>query len=95
MGGSGGSQHWLKDQREWAKRKRRELIEILGGKCEICHTTEKLEVDHVDGRDYELAKISQDQRIIRYMREYREGKRLRVLCKSHNANAGKEFDRAF
>jgi hypothetical protein len=34
-----------KAQREWARRKWKELIEKLGGKCTICGTTQKLSID--------------------------------------------------
>jgi len=37
-----------------AKRLRQELIEKLGGKCEECGTELRLEIDHINGRDYDV-----------------------------------------
>lgn len=76
-------------QRTWAKRKRRELIEILGGKCSdpACSTPEAdLEIDHVNGRTWEPRKYELSWRISRYWQEYRDGVELRVLCKSCNSS---------
>lgn len=36
-------------QRAYHKRKRREVIEALGGRCEQCGTIFDLEIDHVNG----------------------------------------------
>ena len=70
-----------------------QLIERLGGKCVDCGTLgskgNPLEVDHVDGRDYDVRKMDPSWRIAVYEREEREGVRLAVRCKKDNANAHK------
>lgn len=67
------------------RRKRAELINSLGGRCEICRTTEKLEFDHInDDRDWEARKVSRWVRIARYAREEDQG-RIQLLCRSCNA----------
>ncbi len=35
-------------KRLWAKKRRQEGIARLGGKCVVCSSTERLEVDHID-----------------------------------------------
>lgn len=73
--------------------RRLELVKKLGGKCAGCGTKGKagngLEIDHVNGRDYDLRKMDPSWRIAVYEREYREGVKLSVLCKRCNANAHK------
>lgn len=73
-----------KRQREWAIKKRQELVDLLGGVCANCGSTEDLEIDHINGRDYKLEEVAFDQRTTRYWREYREGVPLRVLCSDCN-----------
>lgn len=73
-----------KRQREWAIRKRQELVQLLGGVCANCGSTEDLEIDHINGRDYKLEETSSDQRVTRYWREYNAGVPLRVLCADCN-----------
>jgi hypothetical protein len=60
------------------------LVEKLGGKCVECGSTDDLEIDHMDGRDWEPRALSSTMRAARYWREYEEGVRLRVLCSSCN-----------
>lgn len=73
--------------------RRLELVKRLGGKCASCGTKgtpkNSLEVDHVNGRDYDLRKMDSSWRIAVYEREEREGVALQVLCKRCNANAHK------
>jgi len=73
-----------KRQREWAYRKRLELIDLLGGVCDNCGSIKELEIDHMDGRDYNCEDTDQSVRVSKYFREYRSGVRLRVLCASCN-----------
>jgi len=73
-----------KRQVDWAKRKRLELIEELGGKCAKCDSKEKLEVDHINGRNYSVRRLASNSRVIRYWREYKSGVPLRVLCSDCN-----------
>jgi 5-methylcytosine-specific restriction endonuclease McrA len=77
-----------KRQREWAKKRRLELIVELGGKCAECGTTRKLEVDHVDGRDWEVRRKESSARVSKYWKEHREGVRLQVLCQECNGTDG-------
>lgn len=67
------------------KRRRKALIERLGGKCAECGTRRRLEFDHPRGRDYDPARLSQWRRIKRYEEDARAGN-LRVLCRFDNAS---------
>lgn len=51
-----------------------------------CHPD--LEVDHVDGREYEVRELGSRQRVRRYLKELDSGVKLQVLCKKHNGNDG-------
>lgn len=78
--------------RAWFRR--RELVKLLGGKCVDCGTTKDhkknpLEIDHPNGRDYDLRKMDQTWRVAVYFREYRNGVKLEVRCRRCNANAHK------
>ena len=72
---------------EWAIKARRKLIRDLGGKCVECGTKTRLEVDHINGRDWTPRNVSSDTRVRRYIKEADEGK-LQVLCKSCNSSKG-------
>lgn len=73
--------------------KRRELIKLLGGVCVDCGTKgskkNPLEIDHVEGREYEVREMDSVARVIQYWKEFYEGVKLEVRCKRHNANAHK------
>lgn len=73
--------------------RRMELVLRLGGKCVDCGSTgsEKypLEVDHPDGRDYDVRKMDPSWRISVYEKEERAGVKLAVRCRKCNANARK------
>lgn len=64
-----------------AKKLRGELIERLGGKCDLCPCTEEseLQFDHKNGTDWVLNKLSYLQRMNLYVREAAQEK-LRLLC---------------
>jgi len=66
-------------QRIWAARRRAELIAALGGRCAICGATDDLQVDHKDGRDWDVGRVELSWRISIYWREHAEGK-LQCLC---------------
>ena len=75
-------------QRDWARRQVEKLKELLGGKCVECGTTEELEFDHLEPRDYESRKLEWSHRISIYRREIAEGK-IQLLCKPCNSRKGK------
>lgn len=56
---------------------------------ERCRTRKRLQVDHVDGRDWDPARLNQETRLKRYLAEYRAGVRLRLLCIKHNGLDGR------
>jgi len=61
-------------------------------KCGAYHSFDRLEIDHVDGRDWNLRKVNAWRRVARYWREFLSGVRMRVLCRSCNAD-GSRFRR--
>lgn len=75
-----------KAKRSYARRLA--LIKSLGGKCVECGRKNRLEIDHIEGRDWDPAKKSRWSRVAIYEREAREGK-LQVLCKRCNKVKGK------
>ena len=76
-------------QTEWAVRALAQLVQALGGKCEQCDETDpdKLEIDHINGRDWVPNKVSSSWRVSLYRREAKEGK-LQVLCSGCNKSFG-------
>lgn len=84
-----------KRDRERAFFRRRALVARLGGKCVQCGTKgskgNSLEVDHPNGRDYDVRKMDSSWRIAQYEKEERTGALLEVRCKRCNANAHKSF----
>ena len=74
---------------------RLEIIEKLGGKCAECGTKgskkNKLELDHIHGRDWQPKKKSRWMRLVIYRREAAEGK-LQVLCSKCNKKKGYSGD---
>lgn len=73
---------------KYAKRRRRALVTKLGGVCADCGSKRRLEIHHVEGRTWDVEKLSPQCRAARYWREYREGIPLAVLCKSCNSKRG-------
>src|SRR5262249_28976801 len=63
------------------------LKHLLGGRCAECGVRKfaTLEVDHVDGCTWVQKGLNTYARWSRYLREYRQGVRLRLLCRSCNA----------
>lgn len=69
-----------------ADRIRNQLIEIYGGKCEICGVSSKeahLEINHIYGRSWKIRTLNRYRRFLRYRKEAREGK-INLLCKDCN-----------
>jgi len=68
-------------------RSRIHLLRVLGGKCDDCglemkegDDTRDFQVDHKDGRDWDLRQFSYRSRVKKYWREFDAGVRLGVLC---------------
>lgn len=78
-------------QTEYAHREKEKLIQQLGGGCAICGAKTKLQVDHINRRDYDVRKLSFSARIARYKREAAAGL-LRLLCEFHNLKERKTND---
>jgi hypothetical protein len=78
---------------EWIRTKakllirRNFLIIKLGSKCRNCDTTEEIEIDHPNGKDWEAKALSPQMRMAKYEQEYEEGK-LSLLCRSCNGKDG-------
>ena len=71
---------------ESAQKRLKNLIQKLGGRCAMIDCAEpykNLEIDHIDGRDWDLTKFSQMGRVRKYEKEAELGL-LQVLCTSHN-----------
>lgn len=67
------------------------LIDELApdGKCADCgEEGGALEVDHVNGRDWDPASMSKKQRAQKYWEEYEDGVELQALCRTCNAVDG-------
>jgi hypothetical protein len=62
--------------------------QALGNRCEICGSSDDLEIDHVDGRDWEPRKKSAHCRAKRYLYELMAGVHLRLLCATCNGRDG-------
>lgn len=58
------------------------------GKCSECGEKHPLEVDHVNGRSWDPAELSAQQRADKYWQEYERGTKLRALCRSCNGRDG-------
>lgn len=79
------------------QRKRRQRLELkallfyaLGGRCEKCGAVERLEIDHIEGRDWEPRRVGVCQRWRTYWLEFvlaclEQGGMLRLLCRWCNA----------
>jgi hypothetical protein len=67
---------------------RERLVEVMGGKCVKCGTTELLEFHHPHGRDWVARKKNQAQRMRRYLQDFLLGN-LELLCGGCNKSVGK------
>ena len=80
-------------QRRYRRRVWQGIVEMLGGKCELCgeDEPEKLVFDHKKGRNYELHKLSSTARMTRYLREAQAGLG-RLLCERCNLKERRRND---
>ena len=85
----GAGKRWRETQRKSLRAYQRkwDLIQRLGGKCVTCGSRKRLEVDHINGRDWDITKKNAWIRVARYEKEEKEGK-LQVLCKHCNTVKG-------
>lgn len=61
------------------------------GQCDACQQWfpyEQLTIDHVDGRTWDLKKLSRWGRVAKYWKEFLAGVRLRPLCPNCNSRDG-------
>lgn len=75
-----------KRQREWARKTRDALFDVLGYKCKKCGITEELEFDVIIpvGNNDHHRKMEWSWRMSFYRKQYEHGN-LQVLCRFHNA----------
>lgn len=80
---------------ERAQIRRIELLQILSPdrRCAHCGKRKRsydgLEIDHKNGRTWNLEKVNRWSRIARYWREYEAGVPLQALCRSCNGKDGR------
>lgn len=74
-----------KRQREWATRRRAELMESLGNVCKLCPATTDLTLDCEDPQGpHHHRRLSSEGRISFYVRQHAAGN-LRILCRTCNS----------
>jgi hypothetical protein len=78
------AQYMLKRYHE----RRAEAMRLLGGKCVMCGTIEKLEFDHIDAsqKNFEVSKLW----AISYERFLEEIKKCQLLCKEHHIHKSRK-----
>jgi len=76
--------------KEWAKRRRAELMELLGGKCHWCGESDptKLTFDCIEPTGHDHHAGSTDQRMCFYLRQHRERDNIQILCFGCNGLKG-------
>lgn len=80
-----------KRQKEWAKRTRDRLFDLLGRKCQHCGATEELEFDVIVAHNNDHhRKYDWSQRMTFYKRQY-EANNLQVLCTKCNSRKGDDL----
>jgi 5-methylcytosine-specific restriction endonuclease McrA len=77
--------------RRHRRRKRKELIDFLGGKCRRCGKTKQLEPHHKQPRLWRSREVWSNQRLKKYLQEARAGL-LELLCRGCNASEGAPDD---
>lgn len=79
-----------KRQREWAKKKRVELLTILGNKCKHCGTTEHLEFDLLIPLGHAHHHYDTSWAMSFYRQQHERGN-VQILCKKCNAKKGDDL----
>lgn len=74
-------------RKELLQQRRAALIEALGGVCVECRTTERLEFDHTEPREWIASKKNQETRQRFYEREAAAGK-IVLRCRVCNVRKG-------
>lgn len=73
--------------RRFRSRLRSRLIDILGAKCVECGSTENLELDHKERREWDVRAVYSNRRLRIYEQEIAAGK-IQCLCKGCNVRKG-------
>ena len=76
-----------REAKDWARRKRVELMTLLGNVCAHCGGDENLEFDCIYPKGDRHHRGEASQRMCFYRREFREGN-LQVLCNVCSARKG-------
>lgn len=76
-----------KRQKQWAVRARADLVQLLGGRCVECGTTEELHLDCILPQGHHHHKLDSSSRVSFYRRQHAEGN-LQVLCAACNGRKG-------
>jgi hypothetical protein len=70
----------MSTQALWAHRRRRQLVQLLGGCCRRCGSSRKLEFHHTGPRTWVARKKSRWMRIILYFRDHQAGI-IQLVCR--------------
>lgn len=68
-----------KRQKAWARLKRLQLLQALGGKCARCNTTDHLEMDCIKPCGDDHHRMSSDRRASFYLLQHKQAN-LQILC---------------
>ena len=69
------------------ERRKKSLIQLLGGACVQCGSILDLTFDHIEGRNWDIRAVSSTKRLRIYTEEAKEGK-VQLLCLSCNSSKG-------
>jgi hypothetical protein len=56
--------------------------------CSVVYDMTELEIDHINGRNYDARRLSTWRRAARYWKEYAAGVPLRAICRGCNTKDG-------
>ena len=77
-------------QRKWARKRRAEIIEILGGCCRVCRTDEKLELDCIISTGH-CNRCREQSALVSFYNKMLKENNLQILCEScHSKKTRKE-----